>query len=222
MSEQARASAERYFPAEYEVVPNGVLVPPEVDPHGRQHRVVFVGRQEPRKGLQVLLRAWPRVHMETGARLRIAGADPLAVRLLLGRLRTPESGIDVLGFLSQEELTRELASAKALVAPSLHGESFGMVLTRAFACATPAVASDIPGYREVLTPETSVACPPGDADALGDALVGLLADESRRAELGAAARALAEERYAWSHVARRLAEIYASVAARPPAAVGVR
>jgi phosphatidylinositol alpha-mannosyltransferase len=222
VSEQARASAERYFPGEYDIVPNGVLVPPEVDPQRREHRVVFVGRQEPRKGLQVLLRAWPRVCRETGARLRIAGADPLAVRLLLGRLRIAEDGIDVLGFLSQEELTRELSSAKALVAPSLHGESFGMVLTRAFACATPAVASDIPGYREVLTPETSVACPPGDVEALADAVVALLADEPRRAALGAAARILAQERYAWSHVARRLADVYASVAARPAAAVAAR
>ena len=208
VSEQARATAQRYFPGEYEIVPNGVLVPPRADPGGREHRVVFAGRQEPRKGLQVLLRAWPRIHRETGARLRIVGADPLAVRLLLGRLRMRPEGIDVLGFLSQDELTAELASAKALVAPSLGGESFGMVLTRAFACATPAVASDIPGYREVLTPETSVATPPGDADALAGAVVDLLADEQRRAAFGAAARRLAEEQYAWPHVARRLLDVY--------------
>ena len=64
----------------------------------------------------------------------------MAVRLLLARLRVSEEGIDILGFLSQEELTAELLAAKALVAPSLGGESFGMVLTRAFACATPVVA----------------------------------------------------------------------------------
>ena len=107
-----------------------------VEPSGREHRVVFAGRHEPRKGLQVLLRAWPDVRRRTGATLRIAGADPLAVRLLLSRLRVPDEGIEVLGFLSQDDLTAELASAKALVAPSLGGESFGMVLTRAFACAT--------------------------------------------------------------------------------------
>ena len=149
VSEQARNSAARHFPGEYEIVPNGVLVPERVDPGGREHRVVFVGRQEPRKGLQMLLRAWPEIHRETGARLSIVGADPLAVRLLLARQRVPDTGIDVRGFLSQEELTAELSAAKALIAPSLGGESFGMVLTRAFACATPAVASDIPGYREV-------------------------------------------------------------------------
>ena len=178
VSEQARASAQRWLPGEYEVVPNGVLIPPGADPAGREHRVVFAGRHEPRKGLQVLLRAWPEIHRRTGARLRVVGADPLAVRLLLTRLRVPDTGIDVLGFLSQEDLTAELSSAKALVAPSLGGESFGMVLTRAFACATPVVASDIPGYRDVMTPDTSVPVAPGDHEALADAVDGLLEDEA--------------------------------------------
>ena len=181
VSEQARESAQRWLPGDYEIVPNGVLIPAGVEPGGREHRVVFAGRQEPRKGLQILLRAWPEIRRRTGARLRIAGADPLAVRLLLTRLRVSDDGIDVLGFLTQEPLTAELASAKALIAPSLGGESFGMVLTRAFACATPVVASDIPGYRDVMTPETSVAVPPGDPGALADAVEALLADEAGRA-----------------------------------------
>jgi phosphatidylinositol alpha-mannosyltransferase len=208
VSEQARNSAVRHFPGEYEIVPNGVLVPEEADPAGRDHRVVFVGRQEPRKGLQVLLLAWPEIHRQTGARLSIVGADPLAVRLLLARLRVPDDGIDVRGFLSQEQLTAELTSAKALVAPSLGGESFGMVLTRAFACATPAVASDIPGYREVATAETGISVPPGDPRALAEAVVGLLEDEPLRRTRGAAARELARERYAWVEIARRLLSAY--------------
>jgi phosphatidyl-myo-inositol alpha-mannosyltransferase len=132
------------------------------------------------------------------------------VRLLLTRLRVPDAGIDVLGFLSQDDLTAELASSKALVAPSLGGESFGMVLTRAFACATPVVASDIPGYRDVMTPETSVAVPPDDAGALAEAVSALLEDEPRRETLGAAARQLAIDRYSWSDIARRLVTIYDS------------
>jgi phosphatidyl-myo-inositol alpha-mannosyltransferase len=218
VSEQARASAARYYPGEYEIVPNGVLVPPHSDPGRREHRLVFLGRHEPRKGLHVLLRAWPRIHRETGARLRLIGADPLAVRFLLGRLRVRDEGIDLLGFVSQQDLTRELLSAKALVAPSLGGESFGMVLTRAFACATPAIASDIPGYRDVMTEGTSVSCRPGDPEALAGAAAALLADEPRRAALGRAARRLAEERYAWSRVAKRLAAIYELVAGARSAA----
>jgi phosphatidylinositol alpha-mannosyltransferase len=214
VSERARESAERWLPGGYEVIPNGVLIPDEAQPGGREHRIVFAGRHEPRKGLHVLLRAWPEIRRRTGARLTVAGADPLAVRLLLARLRVTDDGIDVVGFLSQEELTRTLLSAKALVAPSLGGESFGMVLTRAFACATPVVASDIPGYREVLTPETSLAVPPDDTEALTDAVTALLEDEPLRLALGAAAREEAVSRYAWSDVARRLEAVYERIAGR--------
>ena len=213
VSERARESAARWLPGDYEIVPNGVLIPDTVDPAGREHTVTFAGRQEPRKGLQVLLRAWPEIHRRTGARLQICGSDPLAVRLLLTRLRVSDEGIDILGFLPQEELTALLASTKALVAPSLGGESFGMVLTRAFACALPVVASDIPGYREVTTPETAVSVVPNDPAALTEAVAALLADEPRRVAMGLSARALAIDRYAWSDIARRLEGIYERVIA---------
>jgi phosphatidylinositol alpha-mannosyltransferase len=217
VSEQARDSAARWYPGEFEIVPNGVAVPEEADPAGRAHRVVFIGRQEPRKGMHVLFAAWPEVHRQTGARLRLVGADPLAVRLLVAREGFSTEGVDVLGPVSDEELTEELLTAKALVAPSIGGESFGMVLTRAFACAAPAVASDIPGYREVMTPETGLTVPPGDPAALAQAVIALLEDEPRRRALGAAARELARERYAWPDVAARLARIYGLVAGRPAA-----
>jgi phosphatidylinositol alpha-mannosyltransferase len=214
VSTQARDSAARWLPGAYEVIPNGVLIPPEADPGGREHRIAFVGRHEPRKGLQVLLQAWPTIHAETGARLRLIGADPLAVQLLLRRLGVSGGGIDVLGFLSQDELTSELLAAKALAAPSLGGESFGMVLTRAFACALPVVASDIAGYREVMEPGAGFSVPSGDPDALAQALAGLLEDEPRRQRLGAAARTIAEERYSWDEIARRLAAVYELVTGR--------
>jgi phosphatidyl-myo-inositol alpha-mannosyltransferase len=183
-------------------------VPDEADAGSRDEQIVFVGRHEPRKGLQVLLRAWPEIRRRSGGRLRIVGADPLAVRLLFSRLRVPHEGVDVLGFLSQDELTAELLHAKALVAPSLGGESFGMVLTRAFACATPVVASDISGYRGVMEPEAGRLVPPDDPEALAEAVVNLLGDEPARQELGGAARLLAQERYSWEGIAQRLSEIY--------------
>jgi phosphatidyl-myo-inositol alpha-mannosyltransferase len=213
VSEQARASAARWLPGPYDVVPNGVLIPDAADPGDREHAVVFAGRHEPRKGLHVLLRAWPEIRRRTGARLRIVGADPLAVRLLLARLRVPDDGIDVLGFLSQDRLTDALRSAKALVAPSLGGESFGMVLTRAFACALPVVASDIPGYRDVLTPEAAIAVGPGDVRALVEGVTALLDDEPRREAMGRSARALAVAGYSWTDIARRLEAAYEVVTA---------
>ena len=213
VSEQARSSAGAFAQGDYEVIPNGVDMPAAVDPEGRLDHLVFVGRHEPRKGLPVLLRAWPRIH-RGGLRLRLIGADPLAVRLLLSRLRLSEEGIDVLGFVDDEKLTRELSTAKLLVAPSLGSESFGMVITRALACATPVVASDIPGYREVVTPTTGVLTPPADPDALADAIAGVVADEPARTEMGRAARELAATTYAWPLLARRLADCYERVLAR--------
>jgi phosphatidyl-myo-inositol alpha-mannosyltransferase len=215
VSEPARRVAERFVGGPVEVIPNGVALPPEVDPGGRKRTVVFVGRHEPRKGLEVLLRAWPDVAARTGARLRVVGADPLSVRWLLRRKGLPGAAIDLLGSVAEEELTRELREASVLTAPSLGGESFGMVLTRAFACATPVVASDIEGYSEVVEPGTGVLVPPGDADALATALVEVLANEPRRRALGAAARQVAEERYAWDKIVERVLEIYRALAGAP-------
>jgi phosphatidylinositol alpha-mannosyltransferase len=212
-SEMAARSAARWLGGEYEIVPNGVLIPPRAEPGGREHRVVFVGRHDPRKGMQVILDAWPEIRRRTGAELRMVGADPLRVRLAMTRQRIPDDGIEVLGFLPQERLTEELLSAKALVAPSLGGESFGMVLTRAMACATPVVASDIAGYRDVMTPETSLSFPAGDRTALADAVESLLADEPRREAMGAAARSLARENYSWSAIAGQLVDVYAAAGA---------
>ena len=208
VSDQARESAARWLPGEYEVVPNGVLVPPHADPANRDDRIVFIGRHEPRKGMPVLLRAWPEIHRRTGARLRLVGADPLAVRLVLSRERASSDGIDMLGVLTNDDLTDELLRAKLQVASSLGGESFGMVLTRGLACAVPVVASDIPGYRAVVDDDVGVLVPPGDHLALADAVVDLLADEDLRVKRGAAARALVQDRYSWERIAGRLHAIY--------------
>jgi phosphatidylinositol alpha-mannosyltransferase len=208
VSEQARRTAQTYLDGEYELIPNGVTLPSTADPSGRLNRVVFIGRQEPRKGLEVLLRAWPHVHERTGARLRVIGADPLAVRLLLSRRALPDRGVELLGLLPEHELTAELDRAKALVAPSLGSESFGMVLTRAFAHGTPVVASDIDGYRELAASGSVLLVPPGDPDALATELVRLLEDEPRRRQLSARVRALAEEQYDWKLIAPRLAAVY--------------
>jgi phosphatidylinositol alpha-mannosyltransferase len=216
VSELARETANSWLPGEYEIIPNGVLIPDRAEPGGREHRIVFAGRHESRKGLHVLLEAWPEIRRRTGASLRIIGADPLRVRLLMTRLRVHD-GIEVLGFLDQERFTEELLAAKALVAPSLGGESFGMVLTRALACAMPVIASDIPGYRDVMTPETCISFPPGDGAALVEAVAALLADEPRRRAMGAAGRVLAQKLYSWDAIARRLIATYESVIAEASA-----
>jgi phosphatidyl-myo-inositol alpha-mannosyltransferase len=218
VSEQARVTAAAHIGGTFEIIPNGVALPERPGPGGRRQQVVFVGRHETRKGLSILVQAWPRVARETGARLRIVGADPLAVRFLLRRLELHEESIDILGILPAAERDREILEAKVLVAPAIGGESFGMVLTEAFACATPTVASDIPGYREVAGPDTGILVPPGDVDALADALIELLEDEPRRQALGRRAREIAEERYSWAGIAKRLVEVYESLLGEAAAA----
>ncbi len=218
VSEVARASAQAWLPGRYEILANAVTIPPRIELGARDETVVYVGRSEPRKGLDVLLRAWPRVRAAHNARLRVIGPHPRAVRLAMTRQRLAGDGVDLLGVVVGEPLTAELASAKLLVAPSLGGESFGMVLARAFGCATPVVASDIPGYRAVTTPEAGVLVPPGDERALADAVIAVLGDEPKRQAMGAAGRARAIERYSWTRLAGRLVEIYGSVLARRGAA----
>ncbi len=208
VSQVARESAARFFPGDYEIIPNGTMLPPEAGPGHRSNQVVFAGRHDRRKGLQVLLSAWPRIRAQTGARLRVIGADSPAVSRFLGQLGLRRDGIDLLGPVSDRVLTRELLLAKVLVAPSLGNESFGMVLTRAFGCATPVIASDIPGYRAIVTPAAGRLVPSGDSGILAGAVIDMLSDEQLRAALGAGARELAERRYSWEQVALRLAAIY--------------
>jgi phosphatidylinositol alpha-mannosyltransferase len=213
VSPMAAESAARWIPGDYRVIPNGVLIPDDADPANRDHTVTFMGRHDPRKGLPTLLRAWPRIHAATGARLRLMGTDPLQYRLLHTRLGFDESGIDVLGIVTNEVRTHEFSRAKVSVTPALGGESFGLVLAEAFACATPAVASDIPGYAAVATPEAARLVPPSDPEALAAAVIDVLSDEERRVEMGRAARRHALANFAWDDIARRLEEIYAEAAA---------
>jgi phosphatidyl-myo-inositol alpha-mannosyltransferase len=207
VSEAARRSAEPYIGSPFEIIPNGIVLPPRFDAGNREGNVVFIGRNEQRKGLHIVLRAWPQVAARTGARLRVVGADPLSVRWLARREGLSLDSVDLLGGLYEDDLTRELERASLLAAPALGGESFGMVLTRAFASATPAVASDIEGYAAVATPESAVLVPPGEPDPLAHALIELLEDETRRQRLGEGARKVAQ-RYSWEPIARRLLTIY--------------
>jgi len=211
VSPMAEQSAARWLPGDYRVIPNGVLIPENADPADRDRTVVFIGRHDQRKGLPTLLRAWPRIYQATGARLRVIGTDPLQYRLLQARLRIDDAGIDVLGIVTNEVRTHELERAKLSVTPALGGESFGLVLAEAFACATPSVASDIPGYAAVATPEAARLVPPSDPDALADAVIDVLSDEPRRIEMGRAARAHALANYAWDDIARRIEETYFEV-----------
>jgi phosphatidylinositol alpha-mannosyltransferase len=145
-----------------------------------------------------------------------AGADEVAPLLHDAR------GVTALGKVDDARKAEVLREADLLVAPSLGGESFGMVLTEAFAAGTPVVASDIAGYRDVVSDGSDgVLVPPGDATALAAALRDLALQPSRRAALGARAAQTAQ-RYAWPHVTGEVLEAYERAVAVPAPATRAR
>jgi phosphatidylinositol alpha-mannosyltransferase len=208
VSEAAQWTAQRYYGGRYRIVPNGVDLSAARPDGSRPHeevRIVFVGRAEERKGLPVLLRAFEALRgMGVPARLTVAGPEAEEVEpLLLDR-----EGIELAGQVDDAEKWRLLGEADLLCAPSLGGESFGMVLTEAFASGTPVVASDIAGYRDVVRHgRDGVLVPPGDAVALGETLLALAFDPARRSEMAGEARERAE-RLAWPNVAREIEGVY--------------
>jgi phosphatidylinositol alpha-mannosyltransferase len=215
VSEAAAWTGRRFYGGRYRIVPNGVEVPDGGAPPPRRRapgeplRVAFVGQAVERKGLPVLLRAFEALRREVPATLTVVGAtsDELAPLLL------DPAGVVALGRVDDAAKHAALVDADVLVAPSLGGESFGMVLTEAFAAGTPVVASDIAGYRDVVRAGTDgVLVPRGDAAALGEALRGLALEPDRLEALGAAAGAAAE-RYAWPRVADQVLEAYADAQA---------
>src|SRR5438067_3782327 len=208
VSEAARWTAERWYGGHYEVIPNGVdlaAAPSGPKPPADHLRLLFVGRAEERKGLPILLRAFEALR-GTGvdARLTVAGATTEEVApYLLDR-----EGVEIRGRVTEGEKWRLLHQSDVVCAPSLGGESFGMVLTEAFAAGTPVVCSDIVGYRDVARDGVdSLLVPAGDPAALGEALHTLAIDPGGRERMARAARERAE-RFAWPRVTGEVVQTY--------------
>ncbi|HWC25273.1 MAG TPA: lysylphosphatidylglycerol synthase domain-containing protein [Solirubrobacteraceae bacterium] len=227
VSQAAAWTGRRFYGGSYRIIPNGVDVPEQMNPvrgasaTGEPLRIAFVGQAVERKGLPVLLRAFEALREHVPARLDLVGVDDEDVAPLVLDAR----GVVAHGKCGDEEKLRVLGTADVLCAPSLGGESFGMVLTEAFAAGTPVVASDIAGYRDVVEHERNgLLVPRGDATALGEALRDLALDPPRRAQLAAAAAASAR-RYAWPHVAAEVLGAYEdaiALHARAPRGVAAR
>jgi phosphatidyl-myo-inositol alpha-mannosyltransferase len=221
VSEAAAWTGRRWFGGEYHVVPNGVDVaaaPKGPKPQGEELRLLFVGRAEERKGLPVLLSAFQALVEHVPSHLTIVGADPEDVSRLVS---DPDvlSHIDVLGKVSDSVLWRQLGDADLLCAPSLAGESFGMVLIEAMAAGTPVIASKIAGYSDVVTDGVDgVLVPPADPQALAEELQRLAHEPQRLSAMGEAGRRSAE-RYAWPRVADEVKQVYEWVTKPKPAPV---
>jgi phosphatidylinositol alpha-mannosyltransferase len=215
VSEAAAWTGRRFYGGHYRVVPNGVALPDRIEPRrraaGEPLRIVFVGQAVERKGLPVLLRAFEALRGQVPAELTIVGATQEEIEPLL----VDGAGVTALGRVDDAARQAALHEADLLCAPSLGGESFGMVLTEAFAAGRPVVASDIAGYRDVVTDGgDGLLVPRGDATRLAETLRDLALDPGRTARLGVEA-ARSAERYAWPRVAEEVVEAYEDARAVP-------
>lgn len=233
VSEAAAWTAERFYGGRYRIIPNGVHLrtrdgsadagpTPERDERAQDPsltgslggagedassaplRILFIGQAVERKGLGVLLRAFEALREQVPATLTLVGAGAQEIAPLL----LDDRGIQALGKVSETEKLARLGEADVLCAPSLGGESFGMVLTEAFAAGVPVVSSDIPGYRDVVRDGVDgLLVAPGDALGLAQALRLMALEPARRAQM---ARAAAERagRFSWSRVAGEVMDCY--------------
>lgn len=225
-----------YFPdASFQVIPNGVdtgLYRPLADgeaPAPGPPRILFMGRFDPRNGLETMLEA-TRILQDEGRDfvLQVVGDGPLRrVYHRQARSLGVWDRIEWLGLLDKER-PRLYREATVFASPCVLA-SFGVVLLEAMASGTPIVCADNIGFRQVIrdgVPGRFV--PPHDAPALAAGIGALLDDAATRREWSERGRRLAVERYSWPEVARRVDEVYREIweakggapDARPP--VGLR
>jgi phosphatidylinositol alpha-mannosyltransferase len=178
------------------------------DPGESDSRIVlFLGRHEERKGLAVLLDALallgPRV------RLWVIGEGPQSDELR--RASAEDRRVEWLGRVDEAEKCRRLRAADVLCVPSLHGESFGVVLAEGMAAGAVVVASDLPGYRRVARPGSgALLVPPGRVDALAAALRDACTPGPVREErVAAGSRRVAE--LSMARLASRYGDLYTRV-----------
>jgi phosphatidylinositol alpha-mannosyltransferase len=215
VSESARETVAAHFPGAYDVVPNGVDVEslrqsrlrPGVIRDGRHH-VVYVGRLEPRKGVEHLIDAMARLRARRADTQLIVVGDGPARAMLEAAARHSNLDAAFVGSVDDDALPGYFQWADVVCSPALGGESFGIVLLEALACGKPIVATRIDGYAALVGDSgCGRLVPPGDAAALAAALDLLLSDDAERRRCGARGLEVARG-YDWTVIARRLESIY--------------
>jgi phosphatidylinositol alpha-mannosyltransferase len=222
VSGASREWAEPWFPGHYHIIPNGVdsgvFCPGRRLPEAVSDLlpyILFVGRIEKRKGLEVLLKAMPGLlRARPEVNLVVAGSGPLESRChALCRELGINSRVRFLGQVDAGILPGLYANCSIFASPALGGEAMGIVLVEAMAAGACVVASSIPGYDEVITHDRDgVMVTPGDPSALTDALVHLLSSPAERARLSTAARKRSAD-FAWPEIAGRIEQVYREVLA---------
>jgi phosphatidylinositol alpha-mannosyltransferase len=200
--------------AAVEIVPNGVDVRAWAEPGtvaeglptGR--RIVWAHRLDPQKGFAVAVAAFSKIVADVPDAVLVVAGDG-AQREMLGLL-TPgvRERVRLLGAVPNDELPPIHAAGEVFVAAATGQESFGIALVEAMAAGLPVVATDIPGYREVVTDGVDgLLVPPRDPEALAAGLVRVLTEPQLAERLGRAGRERARS-YDWSIVVDRLEELY--------------
>jgi phosphatidylinositol alpha-mannosyltransferase len=216
VSPAARRYVNNTFPGEYEIIPNGIdykhfsaNVAPLPQYQDGKLNILFVGRLEKRKGLRYLLEAYSKLKWEMpNTRLIVVGPgnpDKESYRILSSHgLRD----VEFAGRVSYDELPRYYATADIFCSPATGGESFGIVLLEAMSAGKPVVASDIEGFRGIMSDgEQGLLVPKKDTGALANALGRLARDPELRSKLGGQGSRSAED-YRWEVVAGRVEEYY--------------
>lgn len=202
VSSAALALVSRYFPGDYHTIPNGIQMArfAEAEPAqglaGGKPYVLFVGRPEPRKGLGVAVDAVERVRADYPVELVVVGPTEKDV----------PPWVHALGSVSQEELPGIYRSAAVFCAPSIGGESFGIILAEAAAAGVPVVCSDLPGYREAAA-GAALHAPVGDAAATAALIRSVLTDRDRTDRMIARGRKRARQ-LDWDVLADDLIGLY--------------
>ncbi len=220
VSESARRLASRYFPGDYDIVPNGVdcaRFRPGIEPIERfrdgRLNILFVGRLDRRKGAPYLCRALPLVARALEGRVRLLVVGEKGFRSLMCARPADLRGAEIVwvGRVPPEELPRYYATADVFCSPAVSQESFGIVLLEAMAAGSAVVASDIPGYRAVVEDGVDgLLVAPRDPASIARAVLRLASDGSLRAKFAGAGRAKAL-RHDWPIIASRIEAIYAEV-----------
>ena len=222
VSHSTTIALERYFEADWTIIPNGIDInlfnPHAPLPPGLRRdvpAVLFLGRFDPRNGLTTLIDSFQRVRGKgREAQLVVVGDGPL--RKHYYRAAGGDPDITFVGSVLKGRPSY-YAHAAMYACPTTKA-SFGITLLESMACETPVVCSDILGFRDVVKDgREALMVPCGNRDALADAIVTLLDDETLRMRLGQTGRREAEQ-YSWPRVTQRVLEQYDSVLARRSAA----
>jgi phosphatidylinositol alpha-mannosyltransferase len=216
VSEAARETLVRHIGGDAVLIPNGVRVADFRDQESVSlegtRRILFLGRiDEPRKGLEVLLRALPHVFSELDrCEVIVAGpGDPQEFEEFLDPKWRDR--VTFVGAISDEEKRRTLHQVDLYVAPHTGGESFGIVLAEAMAAGTAVVASDLPAFERVLqSGKAGKLFPVGDSEALSRAIVELLIDPDQRRALVEAGNIRVMD-FDWDHVVEDVIAVYEAV-----------